>query len=102
MRMTVWRLLTSQMGQHADCRGLLKVQKGGHAHCKALCSVGVWRGLACLSEVIIAVDSLLPRSGSCRETKNETEKQRYLLTCWNLFQSFIPIPKVPRVARTPP
>lgn len=58
MGMTVLRLLTSQMGQHAGRRGLLKVQKGGHAHCKALCSVGVWRGLACLSEVITAVETL--------------------------------------------
>lgn len=91
MGMTVWRLLTSQMGQHAGRRGLLKVQKGGRAHCKALCSVGV-----CLSEVITAVDSLLPRSGSCRETENETEKQRHLLT------RFLPIPEASRVARTPP
>lgn len=97
MGMTVWRLLTSQMGQHADCRGLLKVQKGGRAHYKVLYSVGVWSGLACLFEVSTAVDSLLPRSGLCRETEKETEKQRHLLT-----QSFLPIPEVPRVARTPP
>lgn len=97
MGMTVWRLLTSQMGQHADCRGLLKVQKGGRAHCKVLYSVGVWRGLACIFEVNTAVDSLLPRSGLCRETENEAEKQRHLLT-----QSFLPIPEVPWVVRTKP
>ena len=96
MGMTVWRLLTSQMGQHAGCRGLLKVQKEGRAHCKALCAVGVWRGLACLFEVITAVDSLLPRSGSCGETENETEKQRHLVA------GFLPIPEVSRVARTSP